>query len=75
MISFIIPEQNQQQLYMPICLIDEGFDGPSSIYDSILTGNKMCFGGVLDENIMNTLSGSCFVDKMAVCFTFLSANN
>ena len=27
----------------------------------------MCFNGVLGENIINTLSGSCFVDKMDIC--------
>ena len=35
----------------------------------------MCFSSVLlSENIVNTLSGSCFVDKMYVCLHFLSAN-
>ena len=28
---------------------------------------QWCFGG---ENIINTWSGSCFVDKMAVCLHF-----
>ena len=39
---------------------------PSSIYDSILKRNKMCFSGVLLGENINTLSKGCFVDNMAV---------
>ena len=36
----------------------------------------MCFSGVLwGENIINTLSGSCCVDKMAVCVIFFILNH
>ena len=46
-----------------MCLVDDGLDMPSSIYDSIL-----------GENIMNIVR-EFFVDKMTGFVTFFSANN
>ena len=53
---------------MPICSVDDGLDMPSSIYDSVRT-IKHFNAVILGENI-NTLSGSCSVDRMSVCLCF-----
>ena len=55
---------NQLTLYLSMSLIDDGLDMHSKIYDSMRAIQCVC----LYENIINTLSGGCFVDKMDVCF-------
>ena len=51
------------------CLVDNSLDVPSIIYEQHLSRV------LLGEKIINTLSGSSFVDKIAVCLCFRPTNN
>ena len=67
----VLSQQNQLKLYLPDCLVEDGLDMPSSIYDSIKHVSVMSF-------CMTTSSthyqGAVLLTNDCL-FTFLSANN
>ena len=62
----VLSSQNLLKLYC-IFMVDDGLNMPSSSYDSLRAINVSI---LLVENIINTLSGSCLVYKMALCLCF-----
>ena len=62
-------------LYVPICLVDDGLDMPSSIYD-LIRAIKCVSVVFFWVKTSSTHNQSYFVDQIAgFCMLFLSANN